>query len=50
MNELAAFYSIIILIIISIGLLAKYGEQSLLILFLAFFLLVGASFINIYIY
>jgi hypothetical protein len=50
MDSVGSFFSIVILILLAIGLLAKFGEQSLTVIIFSFFLLVGASFINIYIY
>ena len=50
MDTTGSFFTIVILILLSIGLLAKFGEQSLTVIILSFFLLVGASFINVYIY
>lgn len=50
MDTTGSFFSIIILLLLSIGLLAKYGEESMTVIILSFFLLVGASFINVYIY
>ena len=50
MDATGSFFSIVIILLLSIGMLAKFGEESLTVIIFSFFLLVGASFINIYIY
>ena len=48
MEDIAAFFSIILLIIFSIFLLMKYGEESMTILIISFLMLViNGIFINI---
>ena len=50
MDSIGSFFSIVILLLLSIGMLAKFGEESLTVIIFSFFLLVGAAFINVYIY
>jgi len=50
MDAVGTFFGIVLLLIIGIGLLMRYGDTSFLSIIVAFMLIVIAAYINIYIY